>query len=71
MNTKKDIVQYLGQQFSTDVCVALESGIMSVVPVQNDPADDQEDDKDAAGNTINTTKEKVKYVDNKTFEKNC
>ena len=49
--------------------VTLESGEMFVVPVPKDPADDQEDDKDENGNVIKTARQKVSYVDNKTFEK--
>ena len=69
VNTKKAIVQYLGQQFGGDVRVTLESGVMFVVPAPKDPAEDETDEKDAAGKVIKTAREKVSYVKNKTFEK--
>ena len=68
MNTKKAIVQYLGQQFGGDVRVTLEYGEMFVVPAPKDPAEEEEDDKDAAGNVTKTARQKVSYVKNKTFE---
>ena len=69
MNTKKAIVQYLGQQFGEDARVTLESGEMLAVPVPKDPADDYEDEKYAAGDTTKTARQKVSYVNNMTFEK--
>ena len=69
VNTKKAIVQYLGQQFGGDVRVTLESGQMFVVPAPKDPAEDEVDDTDAAGNVAKTARQKVSYVKNKTFEK--
>ena len=69
VNSKKAIVQYLGQQFGGDVRVALESGVMFVVPPPKDPAEEEDDDKDAAGNVTKTARDKVSYVKNKTFEK--
>ena len=69
MNTKKAIVQYLGQQFDGDVRVTLESGEMFVVPAPKDPAEDETEDKDADGNVTKTARQKVSYVKNKTFEK--
>ena len=49
MNTKKAIVEHLGQQFGGDVRVTLESGELFVVPAPKDPVDDEEDNKDADG----------------------
>ena len=69
VNTKKAIVQYLGQQFGGDVRVTLESGEMFVVPAPKDPAEDETEDKDADGNVTKTARQKVSYVKNKTFEK--
>ena len=58
VNTKKAIVQYLGQQFGGDVRVTLESGQMFVVPAPKDPAEDEVDDTDAAGNVTKTARQK-------------
>ena len=42
---------------------------MFVVPAPKDPAEDEVDDVDAAGNVTKTARQKVSYVKNKTFEK--
>ena len=49
--------------------MTLESEELFVVPVPKDPADDYEDDKDAAGNITKTARQKVSYVNNKHLRK--
>ena len=69
LNTKKAIVQYLGQQFGGDVTVTLQSGELFRVPVPHDPADDREDDVDSTGAIIKTARQKVPYVAAESFKK--
>ena len=69
LNTKKAIVQYLGQQFGGDVMVTLKTGVMFTVPVPHDPADDREDDVAADGTIIKSARDKVPYVAAESFKK--
>ena len=68
MNTKKTIVQYLGQKYGGGVRVTLETEQLFTVSVPHDWADDQVDKVDGTGVFQRTRRQNFSYVDDKASE---